>query len=232
MFATKLKCLRCRQEYPLLTRYNCLKCRGILDVEYDYESMKKKEIGSRLSIRKSQGMWKFQYFLPMKNKETIVTLREGDTPLFHCEKFGALMNLSNVYLKDETRNPAGSSKDRPISCAISKAREKEKTTVITSSSGNAGVVVVTYAAKARMKAIILVPSTTPRNRLLSIVYLGGVLVTVKGTTSDCFNFTRELSRKYEWANLTSTFLNPFATEGDRTVAYELYQQLKLVPDWI
>ncbi|MCK4926118.1 pyridoxal-phosphate dependent enzyme [Candidatus Aerophobetes bacterium] len=132
MFATKLRCLRCGKEYPLLMKYNCSKCKGILDVEYDYEAMKKKEIGSHLSIRKDKGMWKFRDFLPIRNKESIVTLREGDTPLFRCERLGALMNLRNFYLKDETRNPTGSFKDRPISCAISKTKEEGKNTVITS----------------------------------------------------------------------------------------------------
>lgn len=93
------------------------------------------------------------------------------------------MNLTNFYLKDETRNPTGSFKDRPVSCAISKAREEGKSTVITSSSGNAGVAVASYAAKAGMKAIIIVPSTAPRNKLLSIVSSGAILVRIKGTAS-------------------------------------------------
>jgi len=232
MFATKLKCLRCGKEYPIFTKYNCSKCKGILDVEYDYEAMKKKEIGSRFAVKTNEGIWRFKDFLPVEKKESIVTLREGDTPLFRSDRLGALMNLSNFYLKDETRNPTGSFKDRPISCAISKAKEEGKNTVITSSSGNAGVAVASYAAKAAMKAVILVPSTTPRNKLLSIVCSGGILIKIKGTTSDCFNLTRELSGKYEWANLTSTFLNPFATEGDKTVAYELYLELGRAPDWI
>jgi threonine synthase len=232
MFATKLKCLRCGVEYPLVTRYSCSKCNGILDVDYDYEAMRKEGLGHQFAIRKDEGMWKFKDFLPVKNKKSIVTLREGDTPLFHCERLGALMNLPHVYLKDETRNPTGSFKDRPISCAISKAREEGANTVVTSSSGNAAVAVASYAAKAGMKVIILVPSTTSRNKLLSIVCSGAILVKIKGTYSDCFNLTRELSQKYRWINLTSTFLNPFATEGDKTVAYELYQQLNFVPDWI
>ena len=232
MFATKLRCLRCGKEYPLLIKYNCSKCKGILDVEYDYEAMKKKEIGSRLSTKKDEGMWKFRDLLPIKKKESIVTLREGATPLFSSPRLGALVNLSNFYLKDETRNPTGSFKDRPTSCAISKAKEEGKNAVITSSTGNGGVAVATYAAKAGMKAIIIVPSTAPRNKLLSIVCSGALLVKIKGTYSDCFSLARELSREYGWVNLTSTFLNPFATEGDKTVAYELYRELGRAPDWI
>jgi len=232
MFATKLRCLKCRAEYPLITRYNCLKCKGILDVEYDYEAMKREEVGSQFTMGKNEGIWKFKDFLPVEKQENIVTLKEGDTPLFYCKRLSASMDLANVYIKDETRNPTGSFKDRPISVAISKAKEEGETTVITSSSGNAGVAVASYAAKAGMKAIIVVPSTTPRNKFLSIVCSGAILVKVKGTTSDCFNVVRELSQKYGWVNLTSTFLNPFATEGDKTVAYEIYQQLGLVPDWI
>jgi len=232
MFGTKLKCLRCGKEYPLLTKYSCSKCGGILDVDYDYEAMKKKEIGSHLGTKKDEGMWKFRDFLPIKKKESIVTLREGGTPLFRCERLAELTSLADFYLKDETRNPTGSFKDRPTSCAISKAKEEGGNAVITSSTGNGGVAVATYAAKAGMKAIIIVPSTAPRNKLLSIVCSGALLVKIKGIYSDCFSLARELSREYGWVNLTSTFLNPFATEGDKTVAYELYRDLRLVPDWI
>ncbi|MEE9152338.1 MAG: pyridoxal-phosphate dependent enzyme, partial [Thermoplasmata archaeon] len=232
MFAKKLKCLRCGKEYPLLTRYSCSKCGGILDVDYDYEAMKKKGIGSRLSTKKDEGMWKFRDFLPIKKKESIVTLREGGTPLFRCERLAGLISLADFYLKDETRNPTGSFKDRPTSCAISKAKEEGGNAVITSSTGNGGVAVATYAAKAGMKAIIIVPSTAPRNKLLSIVCSGALLVKIKGIYSDCFSLARELSREYGWVNLTSTFLNPFATEGDKTVAYELYLELGGAPDWI
>jgi len=232
MFATKLKCVSCGKEYPLIIRYNCLECAGVLDVEYDYETMKKGEIGSCLTITKDKGMWKFRDLLPIKDKENIVTLREGDTPLFRSKRLGALTDLPNLYLKDETRNPTGSFKDRPVSCAISKAKEEGGSTVITSSSGNAGVAVASYAAKAGMKAIIVIPSTAPRSKLLSIVSSGAILVKIKGAASDCFNLAKELSEKHQWANLTSTFLNPFATEGDKTVAYELYQELGGAPDWI
>jgi len=232
MFATKLKCVRCGKEYPLIIRYNCLECAGVLDVEYDYETMKKGKIGSCLTITKDKGMWKFRDLLPIKNKENIVTLREGDTPLFRSKRLGALTDLPNLYLKDETRNPTGSFKDRPTSCAISKAKEEGGSTVITSSSGNAGVAVASYAAKAEMKAIIVVPSTAPRSKLLSIVSSGAILVKIKGAASDCFSLAKELSEKHQWVNLTSTFLNPFATEGDKTVAYELYQELGGAPDWI
>jgi len=232
MFGTKLKCLRCGKKYPLLTKYSCSKCGGILDVDYDYEAMKKKEIGSHLGTKKDEGMWKFRDFLPIKKKESIVTLREGGTPLFRCERLAELTSLADFYLKDETRNPTGSFKDRPTSCAISKAKEEGGNAVITSSTGNGGVAVATYAAKAGMKAIIIVPSTAPRNKLLSIVCSGALLVKIKGIYSDCFSLARELSREYGWVNLTSTFLNPFATEGDKTVAYELYRDLRLVPDWI
>jgi len=232
MFATKLKCLRCGKEYPLLIKYGCSKCKGILDVEYDYRAMKKEGLGSRLTIRNKKGMWSFKDFLPVKDKESIVTLREGNTPLLRSGRLGTLTNLTSLYLKDETRNPTGSFKDRPVSCAISKAREEGGNTVITSSSGNAGVAVANYAAKAGMKAIIVVPSTVPRSKLLSIVSSGAIPVKIRGAASDCFSLAKELSEKHQWINLTSTFLNPFATEGDKTVAYELYLELGGVPDWI
>jgi len=232
MFATKLKCIKCAAEYSLVTRYGCPKCGGILDVIYDYEAMRKEGIDLYFPGVKNEGMWRFKDLLPIEKKESIVTLREGNTPLFRCEKFGASLNLASLYLKDETRNPTLSFKDRPISCAISKAKEEGKEIVTTSSSGNAGVAVASYATKAGMKAIIVVPATAPRNKLLSIVVSGAILVKVKGTTSDCFMLAKKLSQEYEWANLTSTFMNPFATEGDKTVAYELYEQLGHVPDWI
>jgi threonine synthase len=233
MFATGIRCLKCGAEYPLQMMYNCPECRGILDVQYNYAAIKKEgKSPANLSMGKDKGMWRFQGLLPVQKKDCIVSLIEGDTPLLRCRGWAEEVNELGIHLKDETRNPTGSFKDRPISCAISKAKEEGRNVVITSSSGNAGVAVASYAANAGMRAIIIVPSTTPRNKVLSIVCFGALLVKVRGTTSDCFNIARELSQKHDWANLASTFLNPFCTEGDKTVAYELYEQLRSVPDWI
>jgi len=230
MFAVNLRCLKCGTVYPLQIVYNCPKCGGILNVEYNYKDVHRKKL--LVNFEKRKGIWRFEALLPVRKHLKFVSLGEGNTPLFKCRRLGRKIGLSNLYVKDETRNPTGSFKDRPISVALSKANEEGKKIVITSSCGNAGSSVAAYAAKAGMKSITVVPLTASSNKLLQIATFGATLIKVRGTYSDCFRIVKMLSSKFNWVNLTSTFLNPFATEGDKTVAYELYEQLGKVPDWI
>jgi len=229
-FGTNLKCLKCGTTYPLQIIYDCPVCGGILDAEYDYEKVSGQKL--LMNFEKARSIWRFKALLPVRKHLSIVSLSEGNTPLFKCHKLGAKLGLCNLYIKDETRNPTGSFKDRPISVALSKANEEGKKIVITSSTGSAGNSIAAYAAKAEMKSIVLVPSCVSSVRSLQIVACGGTLVKIKGTYSDCFRIVKALSQKFDWVNLTSTFLNPFAVEGDKTVAYELNEQLGNVPDWI
>jgi threonine synthase len=165
--------------------------------------------------------------LPLEKYESIVSLEEGNTPLIRTESLG-----DGFYVKDETRNPTGSFKDRPNTVGISKAVELGAKTVAIASSGNAAGSLSAYAAKAKIECVVCVPEDTPNSKLKQIMVFGAKVAKVRGTYSNAFNLIRESCQKFGWHNLTSVCTaNPYQVEGDKTAAYEIYERLNN-PDWV
>lgn len=113
------------------------------------------------------------------------------------------------------------------------AREFGLSGVICASTGNTAVSVAAYAARAGFPAVCLVPRATSRAKLMQILAAGARVTRVSGTYSDAYRLAQEAAERYGWANLTSTYINPYMLEGDKTVGYELFEQLNGdVPDWV
>jgi threonine synthase len=219
-----LNCRSCGAEIsPESGKYSCPKCGGILQVKYARSVNK----DSFFSYSSRSGVWRFFEMLPVERRENIVSLEEGNTPLIRTESLG-----EGVYVKDETRNPTGSFKDRPNTVGISKAVELGAKTIAIASSGNAAGSLSAYAAKASLECVVGVPEDTPNSKLKQIMVFGAKVVKVRGTYSAAFNLIRESSGKYGWHNLTSVCTaNPYQVEGDKTAAYEIYERLNN-PDWV
>ena len=180
-----------------------------------------------------RGVWKHLSLLPLGNAEHIVTLSEGDTPLAKATALSHVLGVK-TFVKDETRNPTGSFKDRPNSVAISKALELGAKTIAVASSGNAAGSLSAYAAKAGVVCVVAVPEDTPHSKLGQILIFGSRVAKVRGTYSDAFKLIKEACKTYGWHNLTSVAsANPYQVEGDKTVAYEICEQLAWnPPDWV
>ena len=182
---------------------------------------------------RNRSLWAYKELLPVDNVSNVVSLEEGGTPLHRCSKLEEVLGLKNLYVKDETRNPTGSFKDRPMTIAVTKAREFKANVLISSSSGNAGVSLAAYAAKGGLNSLVFAPVNTPNTKLALIDAYGSRLVLVNGTYSDAFLLSKRASEHYGWFNATSTFINPYQVEGDKTVAYEIWEDMGCtVPDWI
>ena len=226
MRAIHAQCILCAAKYELTKLYTCEKCGGILDVIYDYHGL------SKLNKAAFPGMWAYMELLPVRDPRSVISLGEGWTPLLSVPRLGENLNL-NLYVKNETVEPTGSFKDRPISVAVSKARELGAKTVTTSSSGNAGASVAAYAARAGLECYIFVPASVPQDKLTQIRMYGAQVVQVGGEFSNAYHIAKEISERRGWSNLTSTFASPYPTEANKTVAYELWEQLQgELPDWI
>jgi threonine synthase len=227
-----LQCTKCHTSYALEEGYACGKCGGIIDVWYDYGGSRDQSL-RELRLEPSPSIWKYASLLPLVDPGNAVTLYEGGTPLISCNNLSASWDIPNLFVKDESRNPSGAFKDRAIAAAISKARELGHTTVVTASSGNAAASLAAYAAKARMKSYIFIPEHTPAEKVRQAFTHGCRLIKVRGHYSNAYAVARKAAASYHWMNITTTFLNPYALEGDKTIAYELYSQLESsVPDWI
>jgi threonine synthase len=232
MPATHLHCLKCSTEYPLENHYLCPSCGGILEVQHDYNSTRE-ILRTEVQSAVSSNVWNYKSLLPLKDMGFAVTLHEGGTPLIRCSNLSESIGFENLWMKDESRNPSGAFKDRPMAVGVSKAREFHQDTVTTASSGNAAASLATYAAKARLKTYIFIPENTPSEKVAQALVNGGNCIKVRGNYSNAFSLATQAAVKFRWMNITTTFLNPYAVEGDKTVAYELYGQLgKGVPDLV
>jgi threonine synthase len=141
--------------------------------------------------------------------------------------------LAALWVKDETRQPTGSFKDRPLSVAVSKARELGAKTVVTASSGNAAAAMSAYAARAGLRAVVFVAADTPSGKLLQMCAAGARVVRVAGSVSNSIELAQAAMKAFNWYNVTTTFENPYSVEGDKTVAYEIAAELGWrAPAWI
>jgi threonine synthase len=179
----------------------------------------------------------FRYFplLPIQDRETIVSLGEGGTPLLRGRRLGERIGIDNLWLKDESRNPTGSFKDRMLAIGLTRARELGKTTVAVQSSGNVAAAAAAYAARAGLEAKIFVPRTVPEERLVPIRLYGGEVFRIDhASPAAVFEVMVEKARERGWYVASTTGLdNPFTLEGAKTIAYELAEQTRFdLPEWL
>jgi len=231
-FARTFKCIECGKEYPLSEfLYSCKECspkgllRGTLDVEYDYGTLKSKLTKSALGSRRGS-LWKYRELLPVFDESFIVSLEEGDTPLHKAERLGASIGARKLYLKNETRNPTWSFKDRVNTVLLSKARELGFNTVALASSGNAAASASAYSAKAKLPCYIFVQETTSTAKITQMLMHEAKVIKLKGGLLEAGSLALEACKQFGWFHVTPTkSQQPFSSEGAKTVAYEMSQQL-------
>lgn len=227
-----LQCLRCERRYPPESLFfGCPHCTGDersnLQSIYDYEAIRQSFDPRRLGERE-QTMWRYREFLPV-DEPHIVSLAEGMTPLIHCRRLGQEISVPGLYVKEESRNPTWSFKDRLASAAVSKGVETGAGAITTSSSGNGGAATAAYAARAGLPCIVFTTAQFPQTmRTLMQVY-GAMLVTVP-TVEDRWRMVAQCVRELGWYPVQG-FLeppigsNPYGIDGLKTIAYEICEQL-------
>jgi threonine synthase len=221
----QLRCTGCGAVVPYGLSYHCETCGFPLAVEYEPTTVP-------LEDPAEAGVWRYHAHLPDVEPSRRITLGEGETPLLELARLGATLGARRVFLKHEGVNPTGSFKDRPTAVGLSVSLELGADTVVVSSTGNAGAALAAYAARAGIRAVVLASAGVSLPKLAPIAAHAAEVVLVNGSVSDAFWLGYRAAREWGWANLTSTFLNPYTTEGNKTVAFELRRQLPVVPDAI
>jgi len=229
--ALDARCTACGRPHALGRIYRCQACAAPLDLRYDYARIPRAAFDPPGGGR-ARGVWAYADLLPVP-PGAAVTLGEGQTPLLACRRLGKRLGLDRLWAKDETRQPTGSFKDRPLSVAVSAARALGFDTVVTASSGNAAASMAAYAAQAGLRGVVIVPAAAPPPKLFQMLASGARVVRVRGSVSDCIRLAQAAAHAFDWCNVTSTFENPYSVEGDKTVAYELARDLGWrAPEWI
>jgi threonine synthase len=220
-----LRCKECGTEYPLDARYVCEECFGPIEVAYDHSGLD--AAGARRRIQAgSASIWRYADFLPFAERPpaTRTSLEPGLTPLVRAERLAERLGLGEVLVKNDAANPTHSFKDRVVGVAIAKARELEFETVACASTGNLANAVAAHSAAAGLDSYVFVPADLEEQKLLATGVYGTRLVGVKGTYDEVNRLCTQLADDRPWA-FVNVNLRPYYSEGSKTVAYEIVEQL-------
>ncbi len=219
---TTLKCIKCGREFSLYPpKSRCEKCGEAL--EYKISLPKSREIKFSGKFR----FWRYKALLPtVKN---IISLGEGGTPLHKAERLAKNAGLEELYLKDETRNPTNSFRDRAASLLTSNAIDLEYDTIICATNGNLGASMAAYSAKAGLICHVIVPKLVDVGKLAQMLVYDAVIEQFGETVDDSIRRTETLAEETGWYQATAE-LNPLVIEAQKTISIEVYEQFG-VPDW-
>lgn len=224
-----LKCRECGKEYEPSFRYVCEECFGPLDVKYIYPDSIKRET---FESRTEKTYWRYFELLPIKNKNNIVSINSGFTPLQKANNLGKDLKLTTLYVKNDSVNPTFSFKDRPAGVAVSRAKETNLKAVGCASTGNLASATAAHAAVANMPCYIFAPSDLEYAKIAQALAYGGKFVAVDGTYDDA-NRVASVIGDSKGIGIVNINMRPYYVEGSKTLAYEVAEQLNWkVPDYL
>jgi threonine synthase len=211
----------------------CENCGGPLEAVYDYEKLRSSHSGLPADGAHT-GVWRYAPLLPINPKTKMISLGEGGTPLVHADRLAQDLGMRNLLVKDESRNPTLSFKDRKSAIAVSKAAEFGAKGVANMTAGNAGSSVAAYAARAGIPAYIFTIDGISESKLAKLVSYGAHVFKTKAPTKELMTFVAAVSKRYGMTNMTAASrYNPYVKEGSKTCVFELYEQFGGdLPGWI
>ena len=217
-----LRCRECAREFAIAPIFTCEWCFGPLEVVYDYDAIAANT--SRESIAAGPlSIWRYADLLPVEC-DSAIDLGAGFTPLVRADRLAEELGLGEVWLKNDTRNPTNSFKDRVTAVALSKALEFGFKTVACASTGNLANSVAAHAAHAGLRSYVFIPSDLEAGKVVTTSVYGGNVVAVRGNYDDVNRLCAELASTYEWA-FVNVNMRPFYAEGSKTLAFETAEQL-------
>jgi|ERR1700693_564669 len=226
-----LKCRECGKEYPAKAIHVCEFCFGPLEVDYNYDWIKKSFSREKIAAG-PQSLWRYIDLLPVEGPASS-GLHAGMTPLIHAKNLGARLGLDNLYIKNDTVNhPTLSFKDRVVAVALTRARELGFETVACASTGNLANSVSAHAAAGKFRGYVFIPYDLEAGKILGNLVYAPTVVAIKGTYDDVNRLCSEIASEYPWA-FVNINIRPYYAEGSKTLAFETVEQLGWqVPDQV
>ena len=224
-----LICRECKKEYKPQFRYICEDCFGPLDVKYIYPTNIKREL---FESRTEKTYWRYFELLPIKDKNNIVSINSGFTPLQKSTNLSTDLRLKSLYIKNDSVNPTFSFKDRPAGVAVSRAKEINLKAVGCASTGNLASATAAHAALARLPCYIFAPADLEPVKISQALAYGAEFVAVDGTYDDA-NRVASVIGDSKGIGIVNINMRPYYVEGSKTLAYEVAEQLNWqVPDYL
>ncbi len=226
------KCVLCGRTYDAAPNLTNCACGGILDIVYDYDSIKSSLSKADLAARQEYTIWRYRELLPVEAGTELPPLRVGWSPLYQADRLAGQLGIQRLYIKDDGINPTASLKDRASAMAVAKAREAGAEVIACSSTGNAASSLAGNAAAAGLKTYIFVPSRAPKGKVAQLMAFGATVISVQGSYEDTFELSKAAISRWGWYNRNAA-INPYLSEGKKTVGLEIMEQLHwVVPDYI
>ncbi len=237
---SQLRCIGCDRVFERATQnFRCARCGDLLEIVYPdrntshatgLEAAKLKALWrqrrtSGLPVDES-GVWRFRELLPSFDEHDVITLREGNTPLYEMPNCARVAGLPQLYAKHQGMNPTGSFKDTGMTVASSVARREGFRWVSCASTGNTSASMAAYAARGGMRSLVLIPEgKVSWGKLSQALDYGAVTCQLKTDFDGCMRVLNEVVQRMPVYLLNS--VNPYRLEGQKTAAIELMEQL----DW-
>jgi threonine synthase len=223
-----LECGRCGTWHEADKPQNLCECGTPLLVRYDLAAVR---VSTSDIARRPANLWRYRELLPVRDPANVVTLGEGMSPILPLPSYGARIGVPNLLVKEEGALPTGSFKARGAAVGVSRARELGIERITMPTNGNAGAAWATYAARAGMASLVVMPKDAPAITRMECAMAGARLYIVDGLIGDAGRLAAQAVGD-GWFN-TSTLKEPYRIEGKKTMGLEIVEQLGWrVPDVI
>ena len=225
-------CSVCGAEYSESeTQYVCPRDGGNLTVHLDFEHADARPNLATILENRETSIWRYLPLLPVEDPGSWNTpLRQvGCTPVYQPDTLRQDLKLRQLYIKDESRNPSASFKDRASAVVTARMKMTNQEIVVAASTGNAGAATACMAASVGLRAVIFAPRTAPPAKVAQLLTFGAQVILVDGNYDQAFDLSLAASETFGWYN-RNTGHNPFTAEGKKTAAFEIWEQvLRLLP---
>jgi threonine synthase len=228
------RCTLCGAEYPPRQPiYTCPADGGNLNVLLDLRQVRRQLGADQLPLEGEPSLWRYLPLLPVDDpggRGTALRLA-GWTPVLEPVRLAAELGLRRLWVKDESRNPSASFKDRASAVLMARARQIKAEVVVTASTGNAGAALACMAAALGSKAVIFAPRQAPPAKVAQLLVFGATVLLVDGNYNDAIELSLQASTAFGWY-CRNTGYNPFTAEGKKTAAFEIWDwRRRLSPDF-
>jgi threonine synthase len=217
-----MRCRGCRRPEPLGLSYVCPACFGPLEVEYDYaiagRTLTREAVASR-----APGIWRYAELLPV-DVPPRRGLAVGSTPLIAADRLAPTLGLDRLWIKDDTRNPSLSFKDRAVAVAAARAVGFGVPALACASTGNLAGATAAAAAALGLPAYVFIPADLEPAKVDHALAYGATVVPIEGTYDDVNRLCLELADETGWG-FVNVNLRPFYAEGSKTLAFEIAETL-------
>ena len=227
-----LRCVRCAFEHaapgprePL--RYACAACGANLEVVHDLVALRSRVTRASLAASTERSLWRYAELYPVAASTVDAhraRLTAGGTPLLDAPRLSREFGHAKLWIKDDSRNPSASFKDRAGAVALAVALERGEKLVAGASTGNAASSLACLAARTGTRTLIFVPENAPPAKVAQILLFGAQVVAVRGTYDQAFDLCAAACAKHGWFN-RNTGANPYTREGKKSCAFEVAEQL-------